>query len=113
MLPKPRPLPISPKLVPSGQAAPELYWIGTSTVHSCLWPRSDGDAVRGSPLNPFVESVLEATSRIWILDAHFDGAGGYAVLQAAFDLLQQEAREQSVRLTCVSSAGATARWKRG
>jgi hypothetical protein len=95
MLPNPTSLSLSQRATASA-SAPELFWIGTNEFTSCLWPRpysSGADASLGGPLDPFVDSVLAATSRIWILDAHFDGPGGYAILRDAFELALEQARD--------------------
>jgi hypothetical protein len=81
-----------------GSPAPELFWIGTTDDRRCLWPRYSSrvaaDLAVTRPLDPFLESVVCAQSRVWILDPHFEGTNGYAILQTALELVLDEARKK-------------------
>jgi hypothetical protein len=96
MLPRPPVLPVSssPSLVPP---APELFWIGTTDDRRCLWPRyssrAAADLAVTCPLKPFLNSVRSAQSRVWILDPHFEGTNGYAILREALDPMLENARK--------------------
>lgn len=101
-IPRMRPAPAAPSTAavhPS--AAPELYWIGTSTQSSCLWPESPSPGeVEG--LEVFLLALADASARIWILDPHFEGEEGYEVLkpwiQSALDIARSERRRIDVRI---------------
>jgi hypothetical protein len=91
VIPKPGTLPSVPVSATAGPtsvgSAPELFWIGTANEFSCLWPRAPKSIEASSvPFEPFLMTVLNARFRIWILDAHFEGPEGYAVLRHALDL---------------------------
>lgn len=78
-------------------SSPQLFWIGTQTSDTCLWPRVRNDHDKrsgGAPLQEFIEILAEAKSRVWIMDTHFDGESGYAVIQPALELALEEAELQ-------------------
>lgn len=72
--------------------APELFWIGTPSSSTCLWPAPRASAEK--PLEEFLEAMLEAKLRIWIMDPHFDGVCGFAAIQMVLDMSLELAEQQ-------------------